>query len=364
MFLNKLVNKLSPYKTVSHRAWELISDDTVLKLDWNESTIAPSPLVIERIREFLDMNKLNWYPNVDNVKLREKLASYSKVDVGNIEYFSSSDALHEYILRAFLGEEDVVTMISPTYDNFRAVAESVGAKIDYYWLEKSKNYHFSIDDFTSHLDSVMPKAVYLCNPNNPTGNVYSTEQISYLLKRFNDVLFIIDEAYFEFNKQTGAHLVSNFENILICRTFSKAFGLASIRFGYAIASSKNIEGLKRVRNSKSVSSFAQVAAEAALDDIDYMEKYVESVLAAKKKLISHFQDLDINVYESSGGNFVFIDLKSLANDYVTLLSDRNVFIRSFSHMNNCDGLIRITVGNSEQVSRFMTHSSEVIHLIR
>ncbi|EIE5864547.1 histidinol-phosphate transaminase [Vibrio alginolyticus] len=359
MFLNKVVNDLNPYKVTSHKAWENIGDKSVLKLDWNEATIPPSPKVNEALIDFIQNGRLNWYPETANLKLKKKLAEYVDVEPDNLEYFSSSDGLHEYILRAFVDYEDTVVMIAPTYDNFRAVAESVGARVDYYYLDKKYDYKFDIEDFSDYLNQVRPKAVYLCNPNNPTGNIYSPEEIKTLIKRFNDVLFIVDEAYYEFNTNSASHFVNEYENILICRTFSKAFGLASIRFGYAISSKQNITGISKIRNPKSVSSFAQVAAMAALDDVEYMWQYVNEINCAKDIFIENLRNLGVKVLSSAGGNFVFVDLENKADRCIEQLEQRNIFIRSYSKVGRSEGLVRITVGTREQMSHFMSIFEDV-----
>ncbi|MGS0676883.1 pyridoxal phosphate-dependent aminotransferase [Shewanella sp. 125m-1] len=349
MFLNKNVKRLSPYKVSSHKAWESIENENILKLDWNESTIPPSPKVAEAINYFLLNGKLNWYPDVANAKLKQKLAEYVGLPECNVESFSSSDGLHEYVLRSFVSSEDIIVLVSPTYDNFRAVAESVGATINYFYLDYENNFKFDVEKFKEHLESVSPKAVYLCNPNNPTGNVYDVGIIKELVKEFNDVLFILDEAYYEFSGITASNLVLDFENVLICRTFSKAFGLASIRFGYAISSEKNIQGLHRIRNAKSVNSFAQLSAIAALDDVEYMRSYVDDVNSSKSSFIKSLVERDFKVLNSEGGNFVLLDLGDSAEFYVKELEVLLIYVRSFGHLNACKGLVRITIGIESQM---------------
>lgn len=349
MFFNKFVNQLKPYTVSSHRAWEFVDDDEILKLDWNEATIQPSGHVQNSLLEYFKTGRLNWYPDVDNTHLRSKLSEYVGVDQKFIEYFASSDALHEYVIRAFINPNDVITMIAPTYDNFRAAAESVGAVVDYFTLDAGDDFSFCLEDFKDHLYKVRPKTVYLCNPNNPTGTLYSVELIESIVRQFNDVLFVIDEAYFEFSGTTCANLVADFENIVICRTFSKAFALASFRVGYAISSIHNINGLRKIRNPKNISSASQIAAVSALEDVEYMKNYVVEVALAKSQFIQNLKSVNISVIGSQGGNYVLVNFERWQEKMVPFLEKNKVFVRNYGHVQGMGKYTRITVGTKAQM---------------
>jgi len=349
MFFNKFVSDLKSYVVSTHKAWEIEDKNEVLKLDWNESSIPPTPKIKEALIDFANNGLMNWYPDVDNIQLRHALSKYSNVEENNVEYFASSDALHEYIIRAFINPGDDITMIAPTYDNFRAAAESIGANINYFLLNEDDGFNFDLDLFEQHVEVARPKIVYLCNPNNPTGTVYSQDLLKKLFRRFNDVLFIIDEAYYEFVGITAAPLAADYENIIICRTFSKAFGLASFRVGYAIASNHNMKGLRKLRNPKNISSYAQLAAVAALSDISYMEDYVQEVLLAKRTFIEALSSININVIASDGGNFVLICFGDHQNKIIQDLERQNIFVRNYGHVNGMGKYTRITIGTRPQM---------------
>lgn len=360
MFLNKNTKNVKPYTVTSHKAWSLKDEEFILKLDWNESTISPSPLVKEKIFEYLNTNKLNWYPNVCNHELKDKLSKYVNLPKEYVEYFSSSDALQEYILRAFMHQDDDLVIVSPTYDNFRAVSESFGVINHHFTLDRMDDFNFDIDKFIDYVEVISPKCIYICNPNNPTGNSYSSKDLVYLIRRFNDVLFIVDEAYFEFTKLTVASYVNEFENLIVCRTFSKAFGLASIRFGYLISSKNNIKGICKIRNPKSVNTFAQVAANAALDDLQYMWDYVSKVNETKDYVFNEMKKMGIAIFPSHGGNYIFVDLADNSGAIVKNLERNNVFVRSFAHIPGSEGLVRITIGARQQMEQFLEIFKKVI----
>ena len=348
MFVNKHVKNLEPYTLTSHKAWELEDKEGILKLDWNEATIPPSPKVNESIQDFLNKGKLNWYPDVNNKKLLGLLSDYCNLPSKNIQYFASSDALHEYIIKTFSEQGDIITVIAPTYDNFRATAESMGAKINFFKL--NDDFEFEKERFRKHIIDYKPKLVYLCNPNNPTGTEYSLEQIRELLTEFNNILFIIDEAYYEFSDNTAAPLIRDFDNFIITRTFSKAFALASFRVGYALSSSKNIEPLNKIRNPKNISTFAQLAAIASLEDKEYVKKYVEEVLSAKEEFKKNLEEIGLKT-KLGKGNFILIEIKEDKDSLISYLEKNNMFVRNFSHIRGMGNFIRITIGTKQQMKR-------------
>lgn len=349
MFHNSLIDKIKPYKLSSHKAWEIDSRDNVLKLDWNEATIPPSPVVINSISNILEDGKMNWYPNVNNKELIQEIANYTNLPNENIQYFASSDSLHEYIVRCYVDKSDRILVLSPTYDNFRAVAESNGGQIQFYTL--SENFDLNYGQFSEDLKLVKPKVVYIVNPNNPTGTLHPKASLKKIIQTHPDILFIIDEAYYEFSKETVSELTNNHENLIVSRTFSKAFALASFRIGYAISHPKNIQTINKIRNPKNVSLFAQVAAIHALKDVNYTLNYVNQVNNSKVKFIEALQEIDFLKATPGAGNFVFIKFyqKIVKLDFIKFLESYNIFIRDYGHISDTEMFARITVGTEDQM---------------
>lgn len=347
MFANKYVKVLKPYPLVSHKAWELQGKRKILKLDWNESTIPPSPKVKNNILKFLENGNMHWYPDVNNITLLNHLSKYNEIPKKNIQYFASSDSLHEYIVRTFIEPEDRILIMSPTYDNFRAVVESNGALTEFYYL--NDKFKLDIEHFESYISLHRPKIIYICNPNNPTGTLYKKEIIERLIVNFPNIMFIIDEAYFEFTGISCKNLVLDYENILISRTFSKAFALASFRIGYAISSEQNIKLLTKVRNSKNISTFSQIAAISVLEDLSYMQKYVDEVNNAKQYFKNELKNMKLTFFDD-GGNFSFVNLDySVKEQLIKFLEIKNIFVRDYGHIKGMENYFRITIGTKEQM---------------
>ena len=225
--VNKFIKDIREYKLVPQEIWTMNKQHrlTSLKLDWNESTIGPSPKVADRMKELLNEGIYNIYPNTNNKTLVESIAAYSNLPCEYIQYFASSDSLHEYICRLYLNQYSRVLILSPSYDNFRLTAESFGAEIIY--SDLSTDFRFNRELFEQDIKNYKPSLVYICNPNNPTGTQHNIEYIEYLLINFDKTLFLIDEAYWEFSGITAKNLVKKYRNILISRTFSPGMGVMS-----------------------------------------------------------------------------------------------------------------------------------------
>lgn len=353
-YVNKFLRNLAPYKVASHKIWDVSPQerDKILKLDWNEATIPPTPLVQKRLAELINRYPdFNLYPSTYNEELHKLFADYAGVPLENLQYFASSDVLHEYIVRVFVAVGDPVLILGPTYDNFRLTCEAQGGKV--YYSEFSNNFQLSEEVFENDIKRYNPSLVYICNPNNPTGNLISLEYLKQLLKNYTETLFLIDEAYFEFTGVTAKDLIFKFENLLISRTMSKAFALASFRIGYLLSCSENIITISKVRNPKNFTTYAQVAAIAALSDIQYMKDYVKEVNLSKMQFIDFIMSMSpyLEVFNTNG-NYLLVRV-SKHTDKKTLIAHfeaNNIFVRDFTHSRLLIDCFRITIGTREQMS--------------
>lgn len=352
-YVNKYLRNLAPYKLASHKIWDVPHEERhkILKLDWNEATIAPSPLVHQRLLELMNNQPdYNLYPSSYSLVLHNSFAKYAEVPKENLQYFASSDVLHEYIARVFISVGDPVLILGPTYDNFRLTCEAQGGKV--YYSEYTNDFTLSENRFENDIRGTNPSLVYICNPNNPTGNLFTLEYIEKLLKNFTETLFLIDEAYFEFTDVTAKELIFKYENILISRTMSKAFALASFRIGYLLSCADNIITISKVRNPKNFTTYAQEAAIAALKDIEYMQSYVKEVNMAKQEFAEFINSLSpfLETFNKNG-NYLLIRVSEEGNKkgLIAYLEANDIFVRDFSHSPLLYDCFRITIGTSEQM---------------
>lgn len=353
-YINRYLRNFKPYSVASHKVWQVddCKREDILKLDWNESTIQPSPVVYKRLNNLMNTKFLNLYPETYNNRIYELLSRYVGIGEKNIQYFASSDSLHEYIAKLYITVGDPVLILWPSYDNFRLTAQVAGANVIFYNM--GSDFSMNFEELVNKIDNKQPSLVYICNPNNPTGSIIDNMHIEKLVSMFEQTIFLIDEAYIEFSPEYSCkELVKQYDNLLISRTMSKAFGLANVRFGYLIASEENINYISSIRNPKNITTFAQEAVIGALSDIEYMKKYVCEVNLSKKYFIDSLKNITCSpftVYESYG-NFVMIECQStlVKNEIISYLERRNVFVRNLSQSKMLEKCIRVTIGTCDQM---------------
>ena len=354
-FINKYLRNLAPYKVASHKVWEVSNENrkSILKLDWNEATMPPTPNVKDRLSKLVENEDVYFlYPSTNNDEILQRLSIYTKLPVDNLQYFASSDSLHEYLVRMYITVGDPILIIGPTYDNFRLTSEAQGAVVHYF--NYNLDFSFNEEEFLNSVASISPSLVYICNPNNPSGNLISKHFLKKLINQFPDILFLVDEAYYEFSKETMADEVVIFPNLFVSRTFSKAFALANFRAGYLISDVNNIQQISKIRNPKNFTTFAQEAVIGVLSDIEYMNRYVDEVLSAK----SWFEEeLSMNPHIKkvfkSRANFVLVEFQNfdIKMNIFNNLNSNNIFVRNLLHSERLINTLRITIGTNAQMER-------------
>lgn len=346
---NLFVENLREYPAVSHRAWEHKDKRSVLKLDWNEADVTLPTRVKRAVTDFVITGPINWYPDVANKLLTARIAAYVRLPASHVQYFVGEDCALECAVRTFVSAGEEVVLVAPTYDNFRVFVESVGAR---------PVYVFTKDIFKPDIHALMrgitarTRMVYLANPNNPTGVLYTARNVEKLLTSFPRTLFVIDEAYAEFAGQSVAPLVKKYSNIIVGRSFSKAFGLASFRLGYILANPDVLASINKIRNGKSISALAQVAALASLQDHSYVVRYVKKVRAARNFVCRELRHLGCDVRETPA-NFVLLKVHD-PHALSSALRKHNVFVRTMNHLPHMENYVRITVGTKQTMKRLIS----------
>ncbi|MBP3728946.1 MAG: histidinol-phosphate aminotransferase family protein [Lachnospiraceae bacterium] len=354
---NETLDALKPYTVASHKIWEVEPErrGQMLKLDWNEAAVPPSPLVRQSLQALLQQEDFfHLYPATFNEELMQCLSDYTKLPPENIQYFGGSDDLHEYLVRAYLKEGDRVLILWPSYDNFRLTAESTGARL--FYGELGEDFAFDEEAFRRRIETVRPRLVYLCNPNNPSGTLVPVSTIAAFLDDYPEICFLVDEAYGEFAGESAGELVLSRDNLLITRTLSKAFALANLRFGYLLASRGNIEAVSKIRNPKNINTFTQAAAISALKDAAYMRAYVREVQEARDWFIEEIRKGPLSTYLKafpSQGNFVL--LRCSAPEVKMVLArqweEKQIFVRDVRQSETLENCLRVTIGRKSQMER-------------
>ncbi|MFL2731874.1 MAG: pyridoxal phosphate-dependent aminotransferase [Gammaproteobacteria bacterium] len=351
--IRETFNHYKPYEEISDSQKEQ-SYKEVLKLDWNESTLDfPLNLKEKAIKE-LSVIRLNHYPDLRNERLKNTLSKYLNLKKNCLTIFNGSDSGIATICRLFIEPEDSVVTINPTYGNYNAIASRYTKNVLSYELD----YPFEIDisDFKKYIKINRPKLIFIPNPNNPTGAYIEKNKLNDLAENFKDICFVIDEAYVEF-LEGKAEINIIPDNMIVLRTFSKAWGLAGIRLGYSLSGEELSNKLSLSRDNKEVDTFAQIVGTIAIENPAYMIDYVGKVKIGKKMLIDYFESNKIP-YLSGVGNFILFKVNN-PNELEKKLKEKRIFIRNRTKEKNLEGFLRVTVGDFHSMKKFIDELSNL-----
>lgn len=316
-------------------------------LDFNESTIGPSPKVLQTLNEFIKSGKLNIYPEYFDVN--KIVADYAQVNADEVMMTNGSDEGIDLIFRTFTGKGDKVIIPAPSFILFDQFAQIAGNQI----LQPV----YSKDDLSFPLQEVLQlsdeevKLIVICNPNNPTGTLVSLEDMKKVLEKAPNAIVMVDEAYFEFSQLTAANLINEYKNLIITRTFSKAFGLAGLRIGYLLSCEENIKELLKVRSPYDVNIMAYYGLKTALADLDYMKNYVNEVMNEAKPLLEEFFKQKRIKFFPSASNFVLFKPDD-AQALVEKMKKGGFLLRPRNGA-NIQGTVRVSVGTVKQMQKFI-----------
>jgi len=316
----------------------------VLRMMSNESPYAPSPRVINAIIEAATRG--NFYPG-GAPALKSKLARRDKQTEGSVILGAGSTELIDLVIRTFVGPGEEVLLSVPTFSMYEARTRTVGGIPVLVPMTDDHDHDLSglIRGVTERT-----KVIFLCTPNNPTGGRISESDLKRLLRL--GLPTVIDEAYHEFTPQESfTRLLEEFPNAIVLRTFSKAFGLAGIRLGYALAHPAVVRLLSRVKVPWNIPAITLAAASAALDDVAEFDARIAELRVAREELTGRLQRIDGLEPVPGEGNFVLIDVSATgqsAERLVELLLKDGVLIRSLSVHHAKRSYVRVTVGTREQ----------------
>lgn len=319
--------------------------EKITKLASNENPFGVSPHVREAIHK--ELETLALYPDGYATDLREILANHLKVDKEQLIFGNGSDNIIQIISRAILSSEVNTVMAHPTFSQYRHNAVIEGAEIREVELMDGEH---DLDGMLAVIDE-NTKIVWVCNPNNPTG-VYIPEEklVKFLNKVPTHVLVVLDEAYHEYvdakDYPNSVNLLKDYSNVLILRTFSKAYGLAALRVGYGISNKELIKKLESVREPFNTNHIAQIAAVAAVEDQQFIKECKQKNREGLQQYYEFCQKHNLKYYPSQG-NFILIDFKQDGNKVFQYLLKRGFIVRSGVAL-GFPTCVRITVGTKKQ----------------
>lgn len=355
------VQKLSPYvpgKPVDELARELKLDPAgIVKLASNENPLGPSPKALAAIQA--ELSELTRYPDGNGFALKQRLAQRYSVGVHQVTLGNGSNDILELVARAYLAPGLNAVFSEHAFAVYPIATQAVGAEGR---AVAAKNWGHDLDAMADAIDE-NTRVVFVANPNNPTGTWFDAAALGAFLARVPaHVLVVLDEAYIEYAEgqelPDGLAFLADYPNLLVSRTFSKAYGLAALRVGYAISSPVIADVLNRVRQPFNVNSLALAAACAALDDVDYLAASRKANDAGMAQLERGFRQLGLE-WIPSRGNFIAVDFARDAAPINQALLREGVIVRPVAGY-GMPTFLRVSIGTERENARFLGVLAQVL----
>ncbi|MDR2869448.1 MAG: histidinol-phosphate transaminase [Deferribacteraceae bacterium] len=327
----------------------------IIKLASNENPFGPSPKVLEAVKASLD--EICRYPLGDAFHIRAAVAKNYDVPTDCLVFGSGSNEIIELLLRTYVKAGEHVVSPSPSFSVYGIIAQAMQTSCN--WIPTGARFEVDLERLLAAINA-KTRVVFLANPNNPTGTYIPENDLRAFVKRVpEETIIVMDEAYIEFADATDipntVHWYKEQPNMVMMRTFSKAYGLAGLRIGYMIGDAACCAMMNRVRQPFNTNMLAQVAAVAAIHDTEYLQNVIAGNLSGKKYLYEQFEALDLD-YIPSQSNFIMVNVGNGKKVFESLLA-KGVIARFYPAQGE---YIRITIGTQKENETFISALKAVL----
>ena len=315
-----------------------------LRLDFNENTFAPSPRVLAKLQK-LTAEGLTVYP--EREPLERIVAAHFGLQREQVLLTNGVDEAIHLLCCAFLDEGDEALICTPTFFMYDVSVGMMTSRLKRVQTDDSLEFPFE-----RFLAAITPKTklIMVASPNNPTGATVSREHLLAIAAAAPQAVLMVDEAYFHFHGETTLGDVGSVPNLIVARTFSKAYGLASLRIGMLAGDARLISYVRKVSSPYNVNGVALAVLPDALADEEYLNWYVAQVAAGRERMLAALKELGVRTWPSAA-NFVLMDIGPRHKALVAAMRARGVLLRDRSSDPGCEGYVRITLGVEEHVTR-------------
>ena len=328
-----------------------------LRLDFNENTLACSPKVREVLSR-ISTGDLTRYPEREPVEAM--VAAHLSLAAAQVALTNGVDEAIHVLFEAFLEPGDELLLPVPTYTMYEVYASATDARV--VAVQAANDLQFP---FERLLAAITPrtKIIAIANPNSPSGSVATRAQLVEIANRATHAVLLVDEAYFHFHGETVIDLIGTVPNLIVARTFSKAYGLAGLRLGLLAGSTELLRWVRRVLSPYSVNSLALACLPPALEDTAYLDWYVGEVHEARAEFEIALDRAGIRRWPSRA-NFVLVEIGAQHAEFVRLMRAAGVLVRDRSSDPGCDGRVRITIGTREQMRQAALALNQALATLR
>jgi len=321
----------------------------IVKLNYNENLYIPRARVASMLKEVADEIDMRIYPQDEETKLKEAIAAYLQVPAESVTVGNSSDEVMERTVRLFLGKGDSAVTFTPTFSVFKYCVTYQGSK--HVGVPLKDDFSIDMEDMRKAFISDA-RLLYLCSPNNPTASQLKPREVEALIEEFPGIV-IVDEAYAEYADYSVVPLIKKYANLAVLRTFSKAFGLAGLRLGYAVASPSVAKALDRTPAPYVVNVVSLSMGRKMLEGVELIRESVASLKKERRKLITELNQIEgIQAFDSKTNFVLFNVAKPYAEVYEAALQ-QGLVIKKLGKLFNYQNCLRTTVGLPEMNSRLL-----------
>lgn len=324
-----------------------LGDRSGLRLDFNENTGGCSPKVIERLRR-LQPEQIACYPEREPVE--REVASFLGLQPEQVLLTNGVDEAIHLVCEAYLEPADEALIVIPTFAMYQICAAATGARV--ISIPADEDFRFPTTKVLAYATAPKTRLIAIANPNNPTGAVASVEDLLLIARSAPQAAVLVDEAYFEFYGESLLEYTGQVQNLFIARTFSKAYGMASLRVGVLAGAAGQVQSLRRACSPYNVNGVALACLPEALADQEYVRRYVDQVKRSRDQLEEEFRVLGIPFWPSQA-NFVLARIGSGHADFVRGMRTRGILVRDRSSDFGCEGCVRITAGWQEHTEHLL-----------
>lgn len=322
--------------------------ERAVKLASNENPLGASPKAVEAVKQ--EAERIFIYPDPAVRSLREKISEKFDIGVDHIMVGNGGESLIQLVAQSFIEPGDEAVVPDPSFSLYEISVKHMGGVVKTVPMT-GENYEYDLEGILKAITD-KTKIVYLCNPNNPTGTIIHTEELKNFVQKLpEDLILFLDEAYFEFAMETGDYpdgleILRERKNTIVLRTFAKVCGIAGLRVGYIFSDPSILEEITKSRGVFTVNRLAQVAAIAALEDQEHIQKSVALNKASLQQMMDFFDENGFH-YVKPGGNFIWVNIKRDTKEAYVELQKEGVIIRP-GFLWNCDEWLRISSGTMEE----------------
>ena len=320
---------------------------TALRLDFNENTFAPSPRVLTRLQSVTAAD-LTIYPEREHAEIAT--ASHFGLDPDQVLLTNGVDEAIHLLCLAFLEEDDEALINTPTFFMYDVSVGMMSGNLQR--IQSDDTFAFPLDRFLAAITE-RTKLILIASPNNPTGITVSREHLLQIARAAPHAVLFVDEAYFHFHGESTLEDVGRIPNLIVGRTFSKAYGLANLRLGMLAGPASLMHAVRKVASPYNVNGLALAVLPEALADQKYLDWYTDQVRLGRNRIQAELKNLHVRFWPSEA-NFVLFAIGPHHAEFVTLMRTKGVLLRDRSSDPGCDGLVRITVGIEDHVTRALT----------